>query len=81
MFDPVKELDVVPNFVDPDRWKPDDGERGTHLLARAEWLLLHVSNFRPVKAVSSTSSRSSTASGGIPSRRLMIGDGPDRPAA
>lgn len=82
VFDPAKELDVVPNFVDPERWKPDDGQRGTTCFARGgERLLLHVSNFRPVKRVLDVVEVFDRVRRQVPSRLLMIGDGPDRPAA
>ena len=82
VFAPAKEIDVVPNFVDPDRWRPDDGQRGTTCFARGgERLLLHVSNFRPVKRVLDVVEVFDRVRREVPSRLLMIGDGPDRPAA
>jgi len=81
VFSPAKEIHVVPNFVDPDRWKPDD-QRGTTCFARGgERLLLHVSNFRPVKRVLDVVEVFDRVRREVPSRLLMIGDGPDRPAA
>ena len=82
VFAPAKEIEVVPNFVDPDRWRPDDGQRGATCFARGgERLVLHVSNFRPVKRVLDVVEVFDRIRREVPSRLLMIGDGPDRPAA
>jgi N-acetyl-alpha-D-glucosaminyl L-malate synthase BshA len=82
VFTPVREIEVVPNFVDPDRWRPDDGSRAASCFARGgERLLLHVSNFRPVKRVLDVVEVFDRVRREVPSRLLMIGDGPDRPAA
>ncbi len=82
VFDPAREIDVIPNFIDPERWKPDGRERGSSCFARGgERLLLHVSNFRPVKRVLDVVEVFDRVRRQVPSHLLMIGDGPDRPAA
>lgn len=82
VFDPAKEIHVVPNFVDPERWRPVDGPRRRSCFAQdGERLLLHVSNFRPVKRVLDVVEVFDRIRREVPSRLLMIGDGPDRPAA
>ncbi len=82
VFAPAKEIEVVPNFIDPDRWRPEDGSRGSTCFARGgERLLLHVSNFRPVKRVLDVVEVFDRVRREVPCRLLMIGDGPDRPAA
>ncbi len=82
VFEPRKEIDVVPNFVDPVRWKPDPGKPLRACFAPGgERLFLHVSNFRPVKRVLDVVEVFDRVRREVPSRLLMIGDGPDRPAA
>jgi L-malate glycosyltransferase len=82
VFSPAKEIHVVPNFVDPDRWRPDDGRKGATCFAKGgERLVLHVSNFRPVKRVLDVVEVFDRLRRKVPARLLMIGDGPDRPAA
>lgn len=82
VFSPAKEIHVVPNFVDSDRWRPDDGRKGATCFAKGgERLVLHVSNFRPVKRVLDVVEVFDRLRRKVPARLLMIGDGPDRPAA
>lgn len=82
VFSPAKEIHVVPNFVDPDRWRPDGGRKGATCFAKGgERLVLHVSNFRPVKRVLDVVEVFDRLRRKVPARLLMIGDGPDRPAA
>jgi N-acetyl-alpha-D-glucosaminyl L-malate synthase BshA len=47
-----KEIDVIPNFVDIEAFRPLKTQRFRRLLAPGgEKLLVHISNFRPVKRV------------------------------
>ena len=46
-----------------------------------EKVLIHLSNFRPVKRVSDVVDIFSRINNSIPSRLLMVGDGPERPIA
>ena len=82
VFAPANEIEVVPNFIDPERWRPAEGPRRRSCFAKeGERLLLHVSNFRPVKRVLDVVEVFDRVRRAVPSRLLMIGDGPDRPAA
>lgn len=78
-----KEIEVIPNFVDPDRFKRHDNSLIANLLncAPGEKILCHVSNFRPVKRIMDVIAVFEKVSQTIPSRLLMIGDGPDRSRA
>ena len=78
-----RQIDVVPNFVDTQRYRPDGASPFARALARdGEALLVHVSNFRPVKRIRR---RPGDLRPGprrtIPARLLLIGDGPDRSLA
>jgi N-acetyl-alpha-D-glucosaminyl L-malate synthase BshA len=81
VFQPRKEIEVIPNFIDKDRWVPAP-EGSSRCFARdGKKLLLHVSNFRPVKRVLDVVEVFERISRRVPATLLMIGDGPDRPAA
>jgi N-acetyl-alpha-D-glucosaminyl L-malate synthase BshA len=74
---------VIPNFLDGSVWtrRPDPRLR-TQLCARGTGaVLVHVSNFRPVKRISMVLDIFAKVHADVPGRLVMIGDGPDRPAA
>jgi N-acetyl-alpha-D-glucosaminyl L-malate synthase BshA len=80
-FDTAKEIDVIPNFVDPARFHRDSKSFCDIYGARGEKLVYHVSNFRPVKRVMDVVSVFERIVAEVPSRLIMIGDGPDRSRA
>lgn len=81
VFQPRKEIEVIPNFIDPKRWAPAPPEAARCFAPDGGKLLLHVSNFRPVKRVLDVVEIFERITRRVPARLLMIGDGPDRPAA
>ncbi|HEY0159658.1 MAG TPA: N-acetyl-alpha-D-glucosaminyl L-malate synthase BshA [Thermoanaerobaculia bacterium] len=80
-FDTAKQIEVVPNFVDPARFKRDTSEFCHRFGARGDKLLCHVSNFRPVKRIMDVVETFARIAREVPSQLLMIGDGPDRSRA
>ncbi len=73
---------VVPNFVDLERFRPggEPGVRAT--LARpGEALLVHISNFRPVKRLRDVIAVFAAVRKDRPARLVLVGDGPDRAGA
>ena len=70
---------VIPNFVclDQYRHRPDP-ELRLRYAPQGELLLVHVSNFRPVKRVEDVVHMFRRVREQIPARLLFIGDGPDR---
>jgi N-acetyl-alpha-D-glucosaminyl L-malate synthase BshA len=75
-------VDVIPNFVDPqvfDRTKWGNGLR--HELGGGRKILMHISNFRPVKRVRDVVRIFARVREQVPSVLVMVGDGPDRNAA
>jgi len=72
---------VIPNFIDPERWSPRPAQGGRCFAREGKRLLLHVSNFRPVKRVLDVVEVFDRIQRRIPATLLMVGDGPDRPAA
>ncbi len=75
-------VEVIPNFVNCDVFQPPDGEcRREEFASDQEKVLVHLSNFRPVKRVVDVIEIFGLVRKEIPAKLLMIGDGPDRMAA
>lgn len=77
---PVKrDIEVIPNFVciDQYRQKPDP-ELRQRFAPNGEKLIVHVSNFRPVKRVDDIVAMFALVREKMPARLLLIGDGPER---
>ena len=78
-FDIEKEIHVIPNFVDIKRFSQSNKEHFKKMLApHGEKILTHVSNFRKVKRVEDVIYAFDKIRNSIPSKLLMIGDGPER---
>lgn len=74
-----KEIQVIPNFVDIDRFHQSDKGHFKKMLApNGERILVHVSNFRKVKRVEDAIKTFAVVLKQLPSKLLMIGDGPER---
>jgi N-acetyl-alpha-D-glucosaminyl L-malate synthase BshA len=76
------EIDVIHNFIDPDVY---NREKYPPLLKNefgsTKPILMHISNFRAVKRVRDVVRIYAEVNRELPSVLVMIGDGPDRPAA
>jgi N-acetyl-alpha-D-glucosaminyl L-malate synthase BshA len=72
------DIRVIPNFIDCEKNKRRDvpGLRES-LAPHGEKLVIHVSNFRPVKRVQAAVELFARVRQQRPSRLLMVGDGPD----
>ena len=78
-FDVTKEIKVIYNFIDFDRFKKSDKDHFRKALApQGEKILMHTSNFRKVKRVEDVVKIFSKVHKEIPAKLLMIGDGPER---
>ena len=81
-FQIERPIEVVPNFVDCNVYGP-----ATDLTLRKkfapddEGILIHISNFRPIKRVEDVIGIFSVVRQQQKARLLMVGDGPDRPKA
>jgi len=74
-----KEIEVIPNFVDTVKYRHIDAETIKRQIAPGgEKILIHVSNFRPVKRVPDAITIYNTIRQRVPSKLVLIGDGPDR---
>jgi len=70
-------IEVIPNFVDPERFNRSHYRCAKSLFApEDERIVMHVSNFRPVKRIEDVISIFALIRAEIPSRLLMVGDGP-----
>jgi len=84
-------VDVIPNFVDTDRFSPSPTStlaepaltaRPTTATRPRSLVLVHVSNFRPVKRVDDVVRVFARVRAALPGRPLvlhLVGDGPERP--
>jgi len=81
-FDIKRPIEVIPNFVNCDLYC-----RKENPTLRAEWapegepILMHLSNFRPVKRITDVVEIFSLVREKMRAKLVMIGDGPDRGAA
>lgn len=79
-----RDIEVIPNFVNCDVYAPlgERREAARKVFApNGEKILLHLSNFRPVKRVVDAVEVFSRIVERMPAQLLLVGDGPDRSAA
>jgi len=82
VFGVTNEIRVIHNFVNCKTYQPDHEKEGAREFApEGEKLILHLSNFRPVKRVLDCIRVFAQVRKQVPSRLLMAGDGPDRAPA
>ncbi len=78
VFKVGKEIRVIHNFVDQKRFKPSIGDCLRSQFAQPdEFLIAHVSNFRPVKRILDVVDTFSKISSELPAKLVLIGEGPD----
>ncbi|HMK30964.1 MAG TPA: N-acetyl-alpha-D-glucosaminyl L-malate synthase BshA [Terriglobales bacterium] len=77
------QIQVIYNFVNCDVYRRDPAaqRRRSDFAAPDERLLVHLSNFRPVKRIWDVVEIFDRVQKQVPSRLLLIGDGPDRSRA
>ena len=85
-FGVTRGIAVIPNFVNCDVYKPftDEAERAKlrkQLANPEDAILMHLSNFRPVKRVVDTVKVFAQVVREVPAQLVLVGDGPDRSAA
>jgi len=79
LFDIQREVKVIYNFIDFDRFKKVNKDHFKKIIApEGERILVHTSNFRRVKRVEDVILIFKQVQEKIPSKLLMIGDGPER---
>ena len=78
-FEIRKEIEVIPNFVDLERFKKQPKEHFKRIICpNDEKLLVHTSNFRKVKRIEDIIKVFAKLKTQIPSKLLLVGDGPER---
>jgi N-acetyl-alpha-D-glucosaminyl L-malate synthase BshA len=79
VFEVSNEIRVINNFVNCDTYRSDNEKMGAKQYApNGEKLLIHLSNFRPVKRALDCVRILAEVVKSAPARLLMCGDGPDR---
>jgi N-acetyl-alpha-D-glucosaminyl L-malate synthase BshA len=78
-FEVTREIRVIPNFVDFRRFKKQRKDHfKTAICPLGERLIVHTSNFRKVKRVDDVVNIFKLINDKIPSKLLLVGDGPER---
>src|SRR6185437_10625179 len=81
-FDIRRPIEVIRNFVNCDLYcRAEDQSRRNEWAPNGEPILMHLSNFRPVKRITDVIEIFALVREQIPAKLVMIGDGPDRGAA
>jgi L-malate glycosyltransferase len=78
-FKITNDIEVIPNFIDMERFKKQKKDHFKKAICpNGESLIVHTSNFRKVKRVLDVIKIFENVHREIPSKLLMIGDGPER---
>lgn len=81
-FPTTQAIEVIPNFVDTKVFKPDGKMRSRCRLAPAgEKVVMHISNFRPVKNIEAVIRVFAELRARYPCRLALIGEGPEQARA
>src|SRR3990172_510702 len=78
-----KDIEVIPNFVDTDFFKKSENNNcnKTALAPSGEPILIHVSNFRPLKRIINVIEIFQRVLKRVDTRLVFVGDGPERSVA
>jgi N-acetyl-alpha-D-glucosaminyl L-malate synthase BshA len=78
-FNISKDIEVIPNFIDLERFKKQKKDHFKRAICpNGEKLLIHTSNFRKVKRTQDVLHIFKSVNDKIPSKLLFVGDGPER---
>jgi len=78
-FDITNEIQVIPNFIRTESYSPSNFNcKRVELAPNNERIITHVSNFRKVKRVDDVIKVFKKINKKVPSKLLLIGDGPER---
>ena len=81
-FEIKNNIEVIHNFVNCDQYRKNPSRKLRRNFAPdEEKILVHLSNFRPVKRVTDVLEIFARVREKVPAKLLLIGDGPDRTAA
>jgi len=79
IFELEKPIKVIHNFFDGDRFQPNGGDccKRREFAADDEFIIAHISNFRPVKRTIDVIEIFEKIAARLPARLLLIGEGPE----
>ncbi len=78
-FAVTKDIEVIPNFIDLERFKRQKKDHfKLAICPNGEKLIVHTSNFRKVKRIDDVIMIFHKLRQQVPSKLLLVGDGPDR---
>ena len=78
VFKIQREIRVIHNFFDAQRFRPSSGQCTRSTFAQEdEFLIAHISNFRPVKRTLDVIDIFARIASELPAKLLLIGEGPD----
>lgn len=79
LINPDKTIETVYNFIDERVYKRSNSShlKGEYGILSEEKVIIHVSNFRPVKRVQDVVRTFEKITKGIPAKLLLVGDGPE----
>lgn len=78
-FNITKEITVIPNFIDLERFKRQKKDHFKNAICpEGEKLIVHTSNFRKVKRIEDVVKIFDQVRKHIPAKLLLVGDGPER---
>ncbi len=81
-FNITKDIEVIVNFVDVSRFNRKGIDAFKKVIApNGERVIMHASNFRKLKRIPDVIKIFKEVNDKIPSRLMLVGDGPERPAA
>ena len=74
-----RDIEVIPNFLDCDRYRRRDypGLRQRYAAGPEARIVMHLSNFRPVKRLDSVVEIFARLASRLPATLLLVGDGPE----
>ncbi len=82
LFGINREIEVIPNFINIEKLDfPNKEETRKEYAPNGEKILVHISNFRPVKRVLDVVEIFARVRAEMPAKLLFVGDGPDRTKA
>jgi N-acetyl-alpha-D-glucosaminyl L-malate synthase BshA len=82
LFGINKDIEVIPNFVNLEKLDfPEKEEMRKEYAPDGESLLVHISNFRPVKRITDVIEVFARIHKEVSARLILVGDGPDRSKA
>ena len=73
-----KEMEVIHNFIDTERYRRiSSNRRSIDFIDKDDKVIMHISNFRPVKRIDNIIRVFYSVSREVKSKLILIGDGPD----